>query len=156
MAVTTRTRLEHLEAALTGLRRLWENPAIRQRLVDLVGANVDASLIRTLRAIELTDAPDPGVSDVALLLGVEDSTASRLVDQAVNAGAVERTTSTRDRRRSVLRLTEEGRDLLRAALRARTTLLREATSDWPPDDVAALAELLDRFTCAVLKTQTSR
>ncbi len=156
MGVIGRVQLEDLDAALTRLRRLWEHPAIRQRLIDLLGADVEASLIRTLRAIELADTPEPGVSDVAAILTVEDSTASRLVDQAVTAGSVERTTSPRDRRRCVLRLTDAGHELLRAALKARTTLLRETTSDWQPGDVAALARLLDRFTTDVLTAARAR
>ncbi len=155
MPAATRTRLEDLDAALTRLRRLWETPVLRQRLLELIGDEVEFSLIRALRAIELTGLSEPGVGDVAMVLGVDDSTASRLIDHAVNAGTVERTISTRDRRRCVLRLTEDGKDVLRGALRARTTLLREATSTWEPSDVATLTELLDRFTSAVTGTEQS-
>ena len=153
MALTTRTQLEQLDLALTRLRRLWESPVVRRRLLEMVGGDVDPTLIRTLRAVERTELAEPGITDVALILGVDDSTASRLVDAAVTAGTVTRTTSTRDRRRSVLQLTEAGTSLLRSAMRARTTLLREVTRDWDADDIAALVELLERFTTAATKVE---
>lgn len=153
MATITRRDLEHLDLALTRLRRLWESPTIRQRLVAMVGGDVDPTLIRTLRAVERTELPEPGIGDVATILGVDNSTASRLVDQAVTAHMVARTTSSRDRRRSVLQLTPQGKALLRSALRARTTLLREVTSEWEPDEIATLAQLLQRFTAAATKAE---
>ena len=113
--------------------------------MERLGEDVEPALIRTLRAIEVADVPEPGVRDVAEVLGVETSTASRLVDTAVSAGLVLRTTSTRDRRKAVLRLTEEGRALRRRALTVRTDLLAERTADWTPEEVATLVTLLDRL-----------
>ena len=152
---TTTTSLDQLDLALTHLRRMWESPAIRQRLFDLMGSDVEPSLIRTLRAIERTEMAEPGVRDVARILGVDESTASRLVDQAVTAQTVERTSSTTDRRRSVLTLTEAGNELLRTALVARTTLLGDATQSWDPEDIATLADLLERFSAAVMKADST-
>jgi DNA-binding MarR family transcriptional regulator len=134
-----------LDAALGRLRRMWESPGGRRRFMERLGEDVEPALIRTLRAIEVADVPEPGVRDVAEVLGVETSTASRLVDTAVSAGLVLRTTSTRDRRKAVLRLTEEGRALRRRALTVRTDLLAERTADWTPEEVATLATLLDRL-----------
>ena len=153
MSVTTASDLQHLDLALSRLRRLWDSPVLRRRLFDQLGLRIEQSLVRTLRAIERTEADAPGVSDVAELLVVDDSTASRLVDQAVAAGLAERTTAAHDRRRCVLRLTPDGTELLERAMHARTSLLRELTAGWPPGDVATLATLLDRLAASVTEAE---
>lgn len=145
--------LRALDAALGGLRRLWDNPETRRWLARQLGEHVELSLYRTLRAIE--HAPDPaGVREVAEHLGVSESGTSRLVDQAVLRGYVVRETSPEDRRRTVLTLTPEGAALLARATEARTALLARLTSDWSPDEVATLAHLLDRLTRSRLTTES--
>jgi DNA-binding MarR family transcriptional regulator len=134
-----------LDAAIARLRRMWESPRSRRRFLARLGEDVDPALIRTLRAIEVADDPEPGVRDVAEVLGVDTSTASRLVDSAVSAGLAVRTTSTRDRRRARLALSDEGRALRRRTLEVRTALLAERTAGWAPEEVATLATLLDRL-----------
>ena len=153
MSSSTKSDLQHLDLSLSRLRRLWDSPVLRRRLFGKLGSDIEPSLVRTLRAIERTELDAPGVSDVADVLAVDDSTASRLVDQAVVAELVERTTAPHDRRRCVLRLTDSGAALLEDALAARTSLLHELTSDWPEDDIATLATLLDRLAAAVTEAE---
>jgi DNA-binding MarR family transcriptional regulator len=142
--LTTRSDLERLDQALVRLRRVWESPARKRSLLDRLGKPVEMSQLRTLRAIESAEGP-PGVRDVADVLGVDSSTASRFVEQAVAAGHVSRTMSARDRRRCVLALTEEGKALLDEVTAVRTQLLAELTGDWAPDDIKTLSVLLERL-----------
>lgn len=145
MQTPTATDLRRLDAALTALRRLWESPQVKRRFLAVLGRPVELSLVRTLRAIETAAADEPGVCHVADRLGVDASTASRFVDQATGGGWVTRTTSTRDRRRSVLGLTAEGDELLRASDDARTTVLSELVAGWDAPEVAQLGVLLQRL-----------
>lgn len=147
--------LERLDAAFARLRRLWDSPAIKRRYLELLGRDVELSLIRTLQAIEWA-GDEPGVRHVAETLHVDGSTASRFVDQAVATGWVTRTTSRRDRRCCVLALTEEGARLLNETTAVRTALLGELTAGWPPEDVTALSVLLERFACSIFEREFVR
>lgn len=145
-----RVDLERLDAALTRLRRLWQRPAVRawyRNHLDL--EQVDATSYRTLRAIERASDDEVCVGDVAALLELDASTASRLVDAAVAAGYVRRTDSTVDRRRTCLLLTSEGAQRLEQLRAVRLALLHELIAAWEPTDVSALADLLDQLDRAV-------
>lgn len=152
MSVTSENQsakdLERLDLALTRLRRLWESPAVKRRFIQLLGAPAELSTIRALRAIERA-GEEPSVGDVADLLCVDTSTASRFVDQAVLAGYVSRGTAPHDRRRTVLTHTSLGEQVLEQVKRTRRVLLEELTGDWSIDEVATLALLLDRLAGSV-------
>ena len=137
--------LRALDDALIALRRLWLHPARRRRFLAELGEPIELATLRTLRAIDLAGGDEPSVGDVAAALVVDASTASRLVDQAVSGGYVSRRPSPSDRRRSVLELTTEGADVLERATKVRERLLAEVTADWPAEDVATLAALLQRL-----------
>jgi DNA-binding MarR family transcriptional regulator len=140
----TSTRLERLDVAFGRLRRLWESPALKRRFMARMGTAVEPGVVRTLRAVGEC-AANGGVGDVACALAVDASTASRLVDQAVALGFLERAASPHDRRRTVLTLTPVGADILRRATSVREELLSELTEDWSDRDVESLARLLERL-----------
>jgi DNA-binding MarR family transcriptional regulator len=144
--------LTELDAALDGLRRHWESPALRAAFHAHLGRPVELSTVRTLRSIERA-GDGPCVGDIADLLMVDHSTASRMVDTAAAAGLASRTPSPRDRRRTVLALTPAGVDLLDAANAARAALLEELTQGWPPEDLELLTSLLRRLTGAVIRME---
>jgi len=123
--------LHEIDDALVRLRRLWSS-APR-------GAEMSSVLV--VEACARGDGP-VSVGEVARFADVEHSTASRLVDRAVRAGYVERTT---DGRRAVLELTTTGRELRERAVEFRTAWLTSVLDGWPDADVAALARLLGRF-----------
>lgn len=142
--VSPHSALARLDAAFGGMRRLWESPALRRRFQERIGVPVEPALVRTLRAVHAaSDAC--GVGDVADALGVDGSTASRLVDKAVAAGYLQRGASEQDRRRSVLSLTAAGNDLQRRSLQVRQELLAELTTDLSDPDIDLLADLLERL-----------
>src|SRR5690606_16903921 len=103
----------------------------------------------TLRALHVVHAglegSRPSVADVAEALSIDPSTASRLVQQSVNAGYVSRLPDANDKRRCSLALTDEGREILRRAREVRRDWLRDVTRDWSDDEVALLAQLLHRL-----------
>jgi DNA-binding MarR family transcriptional regulator len=142
---STVTALHALDDALTRLRRVWLHPRRRRRFLTELGTPIELALLRTLRAIDTAETDEPGVCDVATELAVDASTSSRLVEQAVSAGYVERTPSATDRRRTVLSLSPQGVALLARATDVRERLLGEVTAEWAPEDVATLARLLTRL-----------
>jgi DNA-binding MarR family transcriptional regulator len=143
-SAATTTRLERLDVAFGRLRRLWESPALKRRFMARMGTTVEPGVVRTLRAVGECGASG-GVGDVAAALAVDASTASRLVEQAVALGFLERATSPQDRRRTVLSLTSDGADILARATSVREELLSELTEDWSDRDVESLARLLERL-----------
>jgi len=140
----TDSALARLDAAFGRLRRLWESPTLRRRFSERMGVPIEPAVVRTLRAVHAA-TDECGVGDVADALGVDGSTASRLVDRAVAAGYLERSASERDRRRSVVSLTAAGSELERRSLRVRQELLGELTADLTDPDIDQLADLLERL-----------
>lgn len=147
MVSTTSRTAAHasLDAALLDLRRVWMHPRLLRWFADEVGADVELATLRTLRAIEANGDEPMGVSDLAVALAVDVSTASRLVEQSVAEGYVERRSSARDRRRTELALTREGELLLGRSTEVRAALMGRATRDWDDADLLTLAELLGRL-----------
>jgi DNA-binding MarR family transcriptional regulator len=143
--------LSRLDAALIRLRRFWERPGVRAALRTRLQPEVDGTAYRALSAIERQ--PDASVGTVAELLEVDASTASRIVDRAVEGGHVQRTTSPVDRRRCTLQLTASGRTALAGLRAARLDLLAELTAGWADQDVRRLDELLERLDDACLQLE---
>jgi DNA-binding MarR family transcriptional regulator len=134
--------LDALDAALVDVRRVLQRPAYRRRLLASVGAPVDLGALRTLRVVQRSEDP-PSVGDVAEVLGVDPSTASRTVDRCVCAGLLVRRSSATDRRRALLELTDQGREVLGRVTAARRELLAEVTREWDADDLAHLTRSLE-------------
>jgi DNA-binding MarR family transcriptional regulator len=134
-----------LDEALLDLRRLWMHPRLLRWFGEQVGADVEIATLRTLRAIEAAGDAALGVGDLGTALAVDASTASRLVEQAVGEGYVERTSCEHDRRRTNLMLTTQGRRLLDRSNEVRADLLGRATAEWPDDELEALAGMLARL-----------
>lgn len=140
MTVGGQSDLERLDRALLRLRRFVEAPAA----LDDGGSLVELSTLLVLDAV--TSAGEAvTVRDVARWLGVAHSTASRFVTRAQRAGAVTRGPSVTDRRETVVELTAAGRALAARGAAFRLARLAAITDAWRPDDVTALAGLLDRF-----------
>ena len=139
--------LARVDQALLRLRRMWDAP----RGIAHEGGVVEGSTLLVCLAIADT-AGAVGVAEVADALGVAPSTASRLVARAAEAGMVTREVSTTDPRRAALELTATGTRLVEASRRYRAARLAKLLVDWPPRDVAALADLLTRFADAFAPT----
>lgn len=135
--------LDRLDAALLAARQWPRRPRHRRYVRERLGTPIELAMVRLLRAIESAPGDDPTIGEVAALLGVDPSTASRVIDRAVDRGAVERRPCTDDRRRTRLVLTTVGGDLLDAVGEARRTVLGEVTAGWEPRDLEVLAGLLE-------------
>jgi len=142
MTSTRTSPLTTLDEALFDLQRLVRRPGYRAKLLEKLGNQVELSTVRVLRAVERAGTDTPCVGDVADRMMVDPSTASRLVDQQVDAGYLTRQRHPDDRRRSQLVLTDAGKELLAGVTAARRELLADVTADWAPDDLERLSDLL--------------
>ena len=144
--------LQHLMDALVDLRRFWERPDRKRRFLAELGEPVELGVLRTLTAVHALDAAgdgtaetELGVGTVACALSVDASTASRLVDQAVRGGYLQRQAAATDARRTRLELTNTGTKLVERAIEIRRRWLSQITAGWSPQEVETLAGLLRRF-----------
>jgi DNA-binding MarR family transcriptional regulator len=85
------------------------------------------------------------VSDVGQQLGVDLSVASRQVTALIGAGYVEREADSKDRRASVVSLTDAGRQVLRESHRRMVHAFSQALEGWSEDDLARLSDGLARL-----------
>ena len=137
-------RLDALDRALLEVRRLVNRPGYRKRLLGPLGRRVELSTVRVLHAVDQADRA-PSIGEVAATLAIDPSTASRLVDQRVAEGLLERSPDPDDRRRAVLSITGPGRALLAELATSRRLMLEDVTEGWSADDVRTLEQLLSRL-----------
>jgi len=139
-----RPRLVGLDHALLEVRRLVNRPGYRRRLLGPLERRIELSTVRVLHAVDQAEAP-PSIGQVASTLAIDPSTASRLVDQRVTEGLLQRSPDPTDRRRTVLSLTDSGRTLLTELAESRRAMLAEVTRGWSAADQRDLERLLDRL-----------
>lgn len=124
-------------------------------VADIAKVEEAAKVKDVAGAVEVDDVADVTVGAVAERLGIDPSTASRLVGHAIDAGFVARRPSPRDARRANLQLTDAGRRLKTVADRFRRAYLAELLADWTDAERAEFARLLTRFTDAATRTPMS-
>ncbi len=137
-------RLDALDGSLLGVRRVFQRPGYRRRLLERVAGDVELATLRLLRAVQRAEDP-PSVRAVAETLTIDPSTASRVVGRAVASGHLERRTCSDDRRRARLHLTASGRRLLDRVTARRRELLAEVTDAWGAEELDQMIELLSRL-----------
>ena len=144
--------LEAAARALFALGRTFSRQSIADLLRARSGRAVDLSRVLVVQAVdEGVGAPDGEVTvgTVAERLGIDPSTASRLVADATRDGYLARSASPHDGRRACLTLTDAGRELVRASRRFQRQAFLEATASWTDEERAQFARLFVRFAAAV-------
>src|SRR5690606_38156745 len=86
------------------------------------------------------------IATVAERLGVDPSRASRVVSEMVSAGFAERAVSQTDARRTIIRLTAAGAEVVDAGRTGKFLLLGEFLADWDEDDLSRFITLFTRFS----------
>lgn len=150
MSEAAQQGIQALDEALLAMRRIWLlNPERQRFFLESLHVRVDFACVRTVftvaRACESDKSGAPSIAEIAELLLVDPSTASRLVNQAVSAGFIERAPAISDRRRAVLKLSAKGRGLVKRGSTLRKDWLGSATSDWSAEEITTLATLLNRL-----------
>jgi DNA-binding MarR family transcriptional regulator len=95
------------------------------------------------------------ISDVAQLLSVDMSVASRQVNALIAGGFVERSPSPDDKRAWLVSTTDAGHRVLRESHRRMVHAFGEVLAEWSPGDVASLAESLERLSADFTRVSTS-
>jgi DNA-binding MarR family transcriptional regulator len=142
--MTSGPRLVELDRALLEVRRMVNRPGYRRRLLGPIGRRIELSTVRVLHAVDQVDHA-PSIGEVAATLAIDPSTASRLVDQRVAEGLLERSPDPADRRRAVLSITASGHSLLAELATSRRDMLHGITAGWSARDVRTLELLLTRL-----------
>ncbi len=84
-------------------------------------------------------------ADLSQFLMLDPSTVSRHICSMADDGLVTRTPDEHDRRVQWVDISQNGREHLQAATRARVALFEQVMADWPEADRLALGQLLEQF-----------
>lgn len=133
-----------VEHAMTRLMRQANRPAVYRTLLADAGFPMDRADYGVLVRIGEAAAP-VRLTDLAEVLGVDISTASRQVRDLERAGLVERSGDPDDQRASRLRLSAPGEDALNRVRAARQHATRNLLEGWSRDDQLRLARLVGRL-----------
>jgi DNA-binding MarR family transcriptional regulator len=117
---------------------------IRQRVT---GSDLDPGSFWLLKT--LAKQGPLRVTELAGCANLDTSTVSRHVTQLERSGLIGRTPDPDDRRAQLVELSDAGRERLHSAMAQRRALLTDSLRDWPADDIAEFARLLDRFVSAI-------
>ena len=156
------SRLElarRLDRTLNRLRRLAAKPALAAIEIPSLGRCVYlAKLMACIAISEHSEMPDhgkhsdshsPSVKEIAQILDLEHSTASRILSEAEAEGLVERDTDPEDRRRTIVGLTADGRSAVTDSVQMRSVVLAQVLSTWDAKEIRTLVELLEKFSDTV-------
>lgn len=133
--------VDEVETALVALLR-----AVGRLTVETGPGQPTLERARYVALAQVCDHSPVRATELATLLGVDASTASRTSASLVDLGLVERSADPEDGRASLLRPTALGRETCATVRRGRHGLLEELLATWSPHDRATFADLLVRFT----------
>lgn len=139
--------------ALFRLGRVFGRKPPQHLIPGEAGRAVELSRLLVAQAVGAgPEEPDREVTVgvVAERLGVDPSTASRLVAETVQDGYLARAASQADGRRAQLALTDTGRTLVEDARRYQRAVFEHATRDWSRRERDEFARLFVKFAEAVM------
>lgn len=108
---------------------------------------LDRASYLLLRTLE--DAGPTDINGLAVLLGLDPSTAGRQVCVLKDAGLVERSPAPEDRRRSIITPTAEGLRRMEAVRGRRTENVADLLAGWSESDLDALGAMFDKYNRAI-------
>ncbi|MET0765576.1 MAG: MarR family winged helix-turn-helix transcriptional regulator [Blastococcus sp.] len=122
---------------------LRRSRAISARLASELHPDLDGAAYGLLALLQ--DTGPLRASDLVARLGLDKSTVSRQVASLVDLGLVVRAPDPDDGRAQVLTPSAEGSARLERIREVRRARWEADLGDWPPSDIATLAELLHRL-----------
>ena len=146
------TALDAASRTLFRLGRAFGRLPMRDLLATSTHPGPQLSAILVVQAVEMAarGGGDVTVGRVAEELGLDPSTASRLVAQSVQSGYLRSGASPVDRRARVLELSDAGRNLADYAARYQRMVFAAATNEWSAEERETFARLFVRFGDAIM------
>lgn len=133
------------------LRYLVRTGRITEARLDTLLSKVDLSATRLLTLRQLEQADEPlSLSQLATCLAFVKSNATQLVDNLEAQQLVNRVPDPRDRRCTLLEMTEEGRQRHEAAQQVLQPLLDKLETIYTVEERSQLLGLLQRLDAALL------
>ncbi|MFC8042410.1 MarR family winged helix-turn-helix transcriptional regulator [Nocardia sp. NPDC057353] len=134
--------------ALFRLIRFWSRRLLDRSSPQLPDELRHSQHIQVVEAVAAAteNGAEATVGSVAHLLGLDHSSAGRMVRDASTDGYVSRTESTHDRRRTALLLTPRGTRLLTGARQWQRRVFAELTATWSDEDRDRFAGYLHRLS----------
>ncbi len=142
MSKSNRNGQPDVSRALNALRRMVRGLRSAAEAIERE-LNVTGAQLFVLR--ELEQVPDQSVKDLAAVTMTTHSTVSQVVSQLITKGLVTRTPDTSDGRRSVLRVTRQGANLVKKSPRAIQADLIQGFRALELSDRRGLADGLEKW-----------
>jgi DNA-binding MarR family transcriptional regulator len=114
---------------------------------------LDLSIAQVRVLFVLTQHPDAPIGTIAQALGIGLPTASHLVEKLVRAGLVQRTEDPKDRRQTLVRLTQQGEDLIEHLSQDRLEQVRFWLNQLNEEELTALRVGLEALARVAETTQ---
>jgi DNA-binding MarR family transcriptional regulator len=134
-----------IESALHSLARRLRHAQLKSYLAQQAGDDIDQAGMAVLYVL-YGEKSSLRVTDLAARLGIDPPAVTRKAQRLERLGLVSRARDSGDARASLLRLTPEGREVLKRFLLARHQWLTTLLADWPPAECREFARLITRFT----------
>lgn len=140
----TLTAHNRIEQQLTMLLR-------RSVRIHMITQHGDLDVERSAYAIlsKLADEGPQRLGVLATAFGLDPSTITRQVQDLERSGLAVREKTSSDGRVFVLRLTSQGRDVLRQTRKHRRARLQQALMNWPEGDLHRFGRLLEDFNASL-------
>jgi DNA-binding MarR family transcriptional regulator len=133
-----------IESALHSLARRLRQAQLKDYISRQAGDDIDQAGIAVLYVLH-GENDSLRVTDLAARLAIDPPAVTRKAQQLERLGLVSRARDPGDARVSLLRLTPEGREVLKRFLLARHQWLTTLLADWPPAECREFARLISRF-----------
>jgi DNA-binding MarR family transcriptional regulator len=140
---TLTSRPERLDRAMSLLARRGTLTRLHRKLERAAGVDIDRAGYLVLRRIHHDGAMRVG--DVAELMGVEPSTASRHIQALERRGWLEKHTDSHDGRVALVDQTVAGAELVERIESERHRILDVALSGWTDRELDVFVESFERF-----------
>jgi DNA-binding MarR family transcriptional regulator len=134
-----------IETALHSLARRLMRGRLHDYLARQAGVEIDQAGLAVLYVLH-AEKSSLRVTELAGRLGIDAPAVTRKAQQLERLGLVSRAPDADDARASQLRLTPEGRRVLKRFLLARHRWLTTVLADWPAAEQNEFARLMCRFT----------
>lgn len=145
--------IRKLDQSVTDFRSMLNHLPTIEITLPQAGAMMSTERVLACEILDgwptTSEYPGPAISDVARTMGLEQSTASRLISGLVSDGLVTRTPNPNDRRSVLLALSTEGCAALEESRVYRDQASAQVFRDWSPADLAEAAAVLDRIAHCV-------